>query len=302
MRLGWLDYLMGITVALLWGMGLVVAKSAIEHFPPILLMALRFEVTALMLIWFVKPPWHVMGQLFGIAIISAAIQYSLTFTGLKGLDASVAALVVQLEVPFLVLFGMLLLKEQPELRKWIGIAMAFMGVALIAGEPRLGGAWFSMVLVVGGAATWAVGQVFVRKMKDIDGLTTVAWVAVFAVPQLLFMSYLFEDNQIAAIRSAGADVWGAVFYLGVVMTALGYGLWYTLVRRHPVNMVAPFLLLLPVFAVLGGTVFLDESLAPLSIIGGTIVIVGVAFILIEFDLRKLIPRRGKQPLEVRHSE
>ncbi len=92
-----LDVLMGLAVPLVWGMGVVFSKAAIEHFPPILLMALRFTLTALILVWFVKPPWRVMGQLVAIAFISAAIQYSLTFNGLRGVDASTAVLVLQIE-------------------------------------------------------------------------------------------------------------------------------------------------------------------------------------------------------------
>ena len=91
-------------------------------------MALRFSVTALALVWFVRPPMAHMRALFVIALISAALQYSLTFTGLKGLDAGVAALVVQLEVPFLVLIGAVALKEKPGWRKWAGITLAFFGV------------------------------------------------------------------------------------------------------------------------------------------------------------------------------
>ena len=46
-RLTALDYALGITVPLTWGLGLVFAKAAIAHFPPILLMSFRFLVTAL---------------------------------------------------------------------------------------------------------------------------------------------------------------------------------------------------------------------------------------------------------------
>ncbi|WP_282606067.1 DMT family transporter [Pelagibius sp. Alg239-R121] len=281
MRLTRLDIAMGIAVAFTWGMGIVVAKAAIDHFPPILLMSLRFTVTALALVWFVKPPVWALGRICGIAIISAAIQYSLTFTGMLGLDASVTALVVQLEVPFLVLFGVLFLKEQPSVRKWFGIAMAFGGVMLIAGEPKLNGAWSSMFMVVGGACAWAFGQILIRKLKEIDGITMTAWVAVFAAPQLLIMSLVFEENHMQAMTSAGWVVWGTVLYLGLIMTAAGYGLWYTLLRRHPVNMVAPFLLLLPVFSVIGGVLFLGETLSLQVMAGGAIVIAGVAAILIE---------------------
>jgi O-acetylserine/cysteine efflux transporter len=272
---------MGVSVALTWGMGIVFAKAAIEHFPPILLMAFRFAVTAAVLVWFVRPPLGSLWRICGIAVISAAIQYSLTFTGLRHLDASVAALVVQLEVPFLTLLGAVFLREQVGLRKCLGIALAFIGVGLIAGEPRLHGAWLPLLMVIGGAFSWAVGQVFIRTLKEIDGITVTAWVAVFAAPQLLGMSLVFESGHVEAIRSASWLVWAAVLYLGIIMTALGYGLWYSLVRRHPVSLVAPFLLLLPVFSVAGGIFFLGESLTLWVVLGGAIVILGVTFILIE---------------------
>lgn len=275
------DIALGVSVALVWGMGIVFAKAAIGHFPPILLMALRFSVTALALVWFVRPPLAHLRALFGISLISAALQYSLTFTGLKGLDASVAALVVQLEVPFLVLIGAVALNERPGRRKWLGIAMAFAGVMLIAGAPRVAVAWGSVALVMGGAFTWAVGQGMIRALKDIDGLTLTAWIAVCAAPQLLIMSLIVETGHIVALQSAGWVVWSAVIYLGLAMTALGYGIWYSLIRRHPVSQVAPFLLMLPVFSVLGGVLFLGETLDLRTLLGGAIVISGVAVIVIE---------------------
>ena len=85
------DILLALLVPLIWGFGIVFAKAALEHFPPILLMAFRFEVTALAMIWFVKPPWRLMGKIFLISLVSAALQYGFTFTGLKYLDASTAA-------------------------------------------------------------------------------------------------------------------------------------------------------------------------------------------------------------------
>ncbi len=273
------DILMGIAVPLVWGLGVVFATAAIEHFPPILLMALRFTLTALVLVWFVKPPWHLMRQLIWIAFISAAIQYSLTFNGLRGVDASTAVLVLQLEVPFLVLLGAVILGERPGRRRWFGIAIAFTGVAFIAGEPRLGGALGSIALLVGGAFSWAVGQIMVRRLGQVGGFTLIAWMSVFAAPQLFVFSLVFEDNHLAFIRSAGWVVWGTVIYLGLIMTALGYGLWYSLVVRYPVSRVGPFLLLLPVFSVIGGVTLLGENLTLRVAAGGVIVIVAVAFIL-----------------------
>lgn len=276
---GWRDVALGVGVALVWGMGVVLAKSAIDSFPPILLMCFRFALTALMLVWFVPRPHGHFGRLFGIAFVSAAIQYSLVFTGLKYLDASIAVLLLQLEVPFLTLIGAVLLRERTSLRKWAGIAVAFLGVALIAGVPEVAAAWGAVAMVICGSISWAFGQAMVRGLDGLDGLTTTAWVAVMATPQLLIMSALFETGQIEAIRAATPAIWATVLYLGIAMTALGYGMWYSLLRRNPVSHVAPFLLLLPVFGVIGGIVFLGESLAGLALVGGVIVIGGVAVIL-----------------------
>ena len=236
----------------------------------------------MVLVWFVKPPIGQLRALFLIAIVASAIQYSLTFTGLKGLDAGFAALIVQLEVPFLVILGAILLGEKPSKRKWIGIAIAFSGVGLLVGKVEFGNAWSSVVLVILGAFTWAIGQILVRKLKNINGLTTTAWVAVFATPQLFIMSLIFESDHVNLILNAECyRVWWAVLYLGLIMTALGYYFWNTLIRTYEIEKVAPFLLLLPVFSLLGGVIFLEELVSTVKILGGLIVILGVAFVSLE---------------------
>lgn len=276
-----MDMAMGVAVAVTWGMGLVFAKAAIEHFPPILLMSFRFLVTALALVWFAKPPEHQLWALFKVTFVAATVQYSLTFSGLKGLDAGVTALIVQLEVPFLTLMGALVLHEKTGLRKWLGIGLAFVGVAMIVAAPSGDIALGYAALVIGGSLAWAAGQVMVRQLKDIDGLSVTAWVAVLATPQLLVMSLIFETGQVEAVKAAPPVVWLSVAYLGLIMTAFGYWLWNTLLRRHPVSQVAPFLLLLPLVSVMGGILFLGETLKWSSLIGGAVVLAGVASIVFE---------------------
>ena len=80
-------------------------------------------------------------------------------------------------------------------------------------------------------------------------------------------------------------VWLAVIYLALVMTALGYSIWYQLLGKYPVNQVMPFLLLLPVTTVMGGVILLGEELTPQIAVGGILAITGVAII-------NLIPNRA----------
>lgn len=262
-------------------MGFIVAKSGMSHFSPILLMALRFSVTALCLIGFFRPPLRLCHKLFWISLVSAAIQYSLTFNGVNGIDASTAALLVQLEVPFGLLLAWLLLGDRLSTRQGWGMLIAFGGAVLIVGEPRLSNDLVYVFMVIGGAFTWAVGQIMIKKLGNIGGFMLISGIAAFAAPQLFVASFLFESNQWQQIQSADFAAWSSVIYLGLVMTALGYGIWYRLLGLYTVNQVMPFLLLLPVTSVLGGIFFLGETLTLKIVLGGLLALSGVALITIE---------------------
>ena len=273
-----LDTLSAISVAIIWGMGFVIAKAAMEHFSPILLMALRFTLTALCMIWFFRPDPKLFNKLFWIAFVSAAIQYSLTFTGVSGIDASTAALLIQLEVPFAILLAAVVLGDKLTIRQGVGVSLAFCGAILIVGEPKLANNMRYVLMVIGGGFAWSLGQIMIKIMGVSGGFSLISSVAVFAAPQLFIASYLLEDNQIDQIITASPAAWAAVVYLGLVMTALGYAMWYRLLGLYDVNMVMPFLLLLPVASVIGGYLFLDEILTTKIAIGGLLALAGVAII------------------------
>ncbi|MDH5409800.1 MAG: EamA family transporter [Alphaproteobacteria bacterium] len=275
-----LDFLMGVTVAVTWGMGLTFAKVGMDQFPPIMLIALRFTVTALALVWFVKPPLGMMWRIFIVSFVIGTVQYSLTFTGLSGLDVSLAAIIIQMEVPFATLMAVIFLGDRLGAWQTAGMAVAFAGVVIIAGQPSEQSNISSLFLVLGGTLTWAYGNILVKKLgKSLGGFQLIAWVAVFTAPQLFIASFLLEDGQMDALANADMVGWGTVFYLGLVMTAFGYGLWFHLVAHNPVSHVMPFLLLLPVAAGAGGILMLGEAPTWRTIGGAILVLSGVALIL-----------------------
>ena len=209
------------------------------------------------------------------------MQYSLTFNGLRGIDASTAALLVQLEVPFGLLLAWLVFGDRISLKQGFGIAIAFIGAILIIGEPKLAGDLIYAFMVIGGAFTWAVGQIMIKKLGNIGGFRLITGVALFATPQLFVASFLLEQDQLEQIQTATPAAWAAVAYLGLIMTALAYAMWYRLLGHYAINQVMPFLLLLPVTSVLGGIFFLGESLTTKIALGGCLAIIGVAMITIQ---------------------
>jgi O-acetylserine/cysteine efflux transporter len=275
------DIMTAVLVACIWGLGFTIAKAALAGFPPIFLMALRFTITAAALVWFVRPPVAHMGRVALISLVGAGLQYGFTFTGLKGLDASAAIIIIQLEPAYASLLAAIFLKDMIGWRRAIGMALAFAGVLILAGEPTVQGAYISAGMVMLGSVLFAAGQVMTKALKGaVGGFQLTAWVAVFAVPQLFIGSFIFETGHWTHLKTADPIVWIAILYLGLVMTALGYGLWYRLINKYSINLVMPFILLLPIATVLSAIVLLGERPKPIVLLGGAVTILGVAIIII----------------------
>ena len=274
--------LLALIVPITWGLGFTLAKIGMEQFSALLIMSIRFGIAGLVLVWFTKPPWGYMREIFVVALIGSTIQYGLTYNGLKGIDASTAAILVQLEGPILALMGTILLKEKLGLTRALGMGFAFLGVFIIAGEPRLDGHIDSVILLVAGSTVWAVAQIMISRLKGLSGITILAWVAIMATPQMLIASLIIEDGQWQAITSASLVDWSIIFYLAFIMTVVGYSVWYHLLSSVDVSKVSPFLMLLPITSIIAGMVLLDEKLTLSMIIGGLMIMTGVASTLINW--------------------
>ena len=274
--------LLALIVPITWGLGFTLAKIGMEQFSALLIMSIRFGIAGLVLVWFTKPPWGYMREIFVVALIGSTIQYGLTYNGLKGIDASTAAILVQLEGPILALMGTILLKEKLGLIRALGMGFAFLGVFIIAGEPRLDGHIDSVILLVAGSTVWAVAQIMISRLKGLSGITILAWVAIMATPQMLIASLIIEDGQWQAITSASLVDWSIIFYLAFIMTVVGYSVWYHLLSSVDVSKVSPFLMLLPITSIIAGMILLDEKLTLSMIIGGLMIMTGVASTLINW--------------------
>ena len=273
-----LDFFIALFVVALWGINFGISKIALLEFPPLLLMGLRFVIVAALLLPFVRMPRGRMRGVLALSVILGTIHFPLMFNGIKGIDAATASVVSQLQVPFASLMAAVVFKDRLGWRRAVGMLAAFAGVLLIAGEPRLGDSLWALGLVVGGSLAFAVANVQIKRLGSVDGFALNAWMALFAAPQLLILSALFEQGQWEAVRSASWAAWGSLFYIAVLATIVAYGLWYGLMRRYDVNQAVPFMLLIPLFGVLSGVVLLNEPVTWTLVLGGLMTVGGVGII------------------------
>jgi len=274
------DILISISVPILLGFGFVIAKPAMQYFPPYLLMGLRFTIPALILVWWFPIPKGLFLDLFKVSFIGSTLQYGLTYNGLNIIDASSAVLFVQLEVPFGVLIAFFLLKEIPSIKNIIGLAIAFFGVFILTGAPNLEGKYIGVLLTLSGAFTWSLGAVMAKPLsKKIGAFALMTWLCVFSGPLLILISTVVNGNPVQYILSANFYSWLTVIYLGFFMQPVAYGAWYYVLGKYPVNKVMPVLLLLPMTGLVTAIFLLGEEPPKQVFLGGTIIVFGVGMIL-----------------------
>ena len=275
------DIFLAILVPCVLGFGFVIAKPAMESFPPILLNGLRWSLSGLIMCYFFPFPKKFIKQMFVISIIGGTIQYSLSFYGLKILDGASATLFVQAEIPFGILIAYFLLGEKVPLKNIIGLIIAFVGIAILSGNPNLEGKMLGVLLVLSGAFLWSLAQVFAKDVSEkIGGLALTAWLGIFSGPQCIIASYFIEGNTFDFITNATTQAWIIVIYLAVGMNVIGYSCWYSVLSRNPVNNVMSVLLLFPITGLLTSIFILGETPNTYAYFGGAIIISGVAMILI----------------------
>ena len=274
------DTLIASLVPIFLGFGFVIAKPAFESFPPILLMGIRFTFAASILVWWFPIPRGYLKKIFIASFIANTLQYSITYTGLNYIEASSAVLLVQMEVPFGVIFAYFMLKEKPTLRALIVISIAFIGVYILTGSPNLDGKFFGIALTILGSAIWALGQVIVKPLsKEINPIALVAWLALFSGPILISLSAIIDGNTINYLTKASFDHWLIAIYIGFLMQPITYGCFYYVLKNNPLYKVLPIVTMgIPPTGLLAAIFLLGEKPTAELFIGGAIIIFGVIMI------------------------
>lgn len=270
-----------VAINAVWGLNIVAVKLSADRFPPVFLSFLRFLLVGLV-VW----PWlrirrGEMRWLLAAATCSGGLQFAIMYSGVavSGNMASVA-LASQLGVPFATLLSVGFLGERIHWRRWLGIGMAFAGVAIIGFSPEVFSSWPGLLLIVAAAFIGAVGLIAVKRVREVEPLELQAWLAWGSVPILLPVSLLLEHGQFASLAAAGPVGWGALLYSALLASLVAHTLYFAMIRRYPVTSVAPVTVLSPLFSVFFSVLLLGDVLDARMVVGGLLTLTGVTVILV----------------------
>jgi O-acetylserine/cysteine efflux transporter len=149
-------------------------------------------------------------------------------------------------------------------------------VIVSAAGPGLSANAFPILLVVAAAFSFAVANVLTKRHGPFDPLMLTGWSSLLTVPQVMLMSLIVEHGQLATLAAADVRGWLALAYTVFLGGIVGFGVWFWLIASCTMTRVAPFGLLLPVFALISSVLFLGERLNATLVVGGLLTITGVA--------------------------
>jgi O-acetylserine/cysteine efflux transporter len=270
--------LLACLTATIWGINFVVIDEGIGHVPPLTFAAIRFTVVAIPAIFFVRRPAARAVDIARVGLFMSVGQFGLLYTALQlGMPPGLASLVLQAQVILTVLIAMVRLGEHPRRSTVIGILIGTVGLAIVAlgrssATPALG-----LVLTLGAALSWALGNVAARRIQSASGLSLTVWSATVVPLPLFAMSLLLDGPQrvTQSILHLPTSAILSTAYTAYLASLVGYGIWNTLLARYPAGLVAPFALLVPPVGIAAAWVVQGESPGPAEVVGGAILLAGV---------------------------
>lgn len=270
---------LAVLVAVVWGVNFVVIDEGLAGVPPLLLVAIRFVLVALPLVFFVPRPTSGWRTVVAIGGFMSLGQFSLLYLAMHlGMPAGLASLVLQAQVVFTLVIARLALGERSTRRQVAGALVGTAGLALVAVAHGARAPVVPLLVTVGAGLSWAIGNVVSRRARVTSGLSLVVWSAlVVPVPAFALSLGLDGPHRVvdtlahlpaAAILSTLYTVFGA--------SLLGYVVWNSLLARYPAGAVVPYVLLVPPVGILAAWLVQGETPSTLEVVGGAVMLAGVA--------------------------
>lgn len=269
----------------LWGGAFPLMRVAGAEFGPFAMVGVRIGLAALLLLPFTatRKNWVIIRQrpwaFFFVGMTACGASFPLMTYSTLHLGAGIGAVLNGLTPVFTSLIAWIWLKQKLSRRQAAGIAVAWLGVALLTANratPLGQEAPFFLPFAAALLGTFIYGASANLAKVHLDGVSptlisggSLLFAAIVDVPLAIF----FWPTQ-----APSPQAWASVFSLGALCTALAYILYFRLVERIGINRAISVTFLVPAFGLLWGGLFLNEALTLQKVAAATVILAGTFLI------------------------
>jgi drug/metabolite transporter (DMT)-like permease len=220
----------------------------------------------------------------GLSLAGVTFFFIVQYVGIELAGASVAAILVCFLSPILIaLLSMRIFNEALKRKQFLGLAVAGIGTLVVitggtmdlrSSDPTfLLGSLILLLTPILWASYTLGGKRLIEKYSP---FLVVAYVSI--IGGLFLVPFSLAENSLNGILTLNLQAWGAILYLAVTCSFVGYFIWFYVMSRVKAAVASSFLFAEPLVTVLFATTFIGENVTPLILVGGLLIFTGVLLI------------------------
>ena len=276
------DIFLAVTVAVIWGLGFVGSRLALDELSPALMTAMRFSIAAVPCLFVRRPnvSWTVLIAISGTLFLGQFLSQSWAIA--HDVPVGLASVVVQSQALFTVAFAAAAFREIPTRVQIAGIAVAAVGLLMICGTVGFDFSAGAFALLIISPVSFAIGNLLLRQARDVPMFDLFAWLCLVPPLPLLALALVADGPQATwhSLWQMSLTGWASMLFVGAISTSIAYWLWGRLLRDHTAAQVVPFALLVPFVGAAASSVVFGEKFGPLRLAGMVTVVAGIAIMLL----------------------
>ncbi|WP_103109677.1 DMT family transporter [Brevibacillus reuszeri] len=279
------------SLVFIWGISWAIYKMALAFTPPILFAGMRSLIGGVLLALCLLPTWKKINwrenwpKYCISAVLNTLFFYGIQTVGLVYLPGGLFSVLVYFQPILIGLFAWMWLGERMTWIKITGLTLGFLGIVSVSADGFTGQvSAIGVVLGLLTALTWALGVIYVKKESaKVDSLWMVAMQSLLG-------------GAVLTVMGAGLENWSDIVWNTQYLIGLGYGstfgvpiaiaIYFSLVNAGEASKVAAFTFLVPLIAVITGTIFMDEPITFTLLAGLLLIVVSIYLVNYQGKVKK----------------
>lgn len=286
--MGGREWVMLLALAALWGGSFFFFKVLVATLPPFTVVLGRVGLAAVILnLWlglrrdFMPTSPRLWADFIVMGVLNNVIPFSLIVFGETRISSGLASILNATTPMFTVLVAHRLTANEKLTRsKLVGVMVGFAGVAVLVGPSALAGIGrenaIGEVACLGAAFIYAFAGIYGRRFRNVSPIKVATGQVTGSTIVLIPIVALVDRPW--TLSAPGATTWGALIGIALLCTVLAYILYFRILAAAGATNLLLVTFLIPVSAILLGSLVLGEVLLVREFAGMALIGVGLAFI------------------------